>query len=397
MSDSFRVTTSQSWFGRLFESIKSVLFGLVLFVLAFPLHFWNEGRAVRTARSLSEGLGAVVSVPADAVAPGNEGKLVHVGGAVKTDAPVVDDELGVQAGAVTLLRKVEMYQWKESESKETRKKLGGGEETVTTYRYELGWAGGRIDSSGFKDPEGHQNPPAPPLESRSFVADPVRVGAFTMSREQIGRLGGDTPLRVEASAAGKLPEALRGKLRVEDGRFFSGADAAAPKLGDVRISFAAIRPATVSLVGVQAGGSFAPYQARAGDAILLVEEGTHTAAQMFQVAQDRNATFTWFLRGAFFFMMFLGLFLVFRPISVFADVIPLFGTILGAGIGLFAFLGAAILSIVTIAIAWVVVRPLLGVGLLVVAGAGLFWLVRVGRGKKAARAAAAGAPATVAG
>lgn len=36
------------------------------------------------------------------------------------------------------------------------------------------------------------------------------------------------------------------------------------KLGDVRISFQAIRPATVSLVGVQTAGSFAPYQA--GDA-----------------------------------------------------------------------------------------------------------------------------------
>ena len=39
---------------------------------------WNEGRAVRTAESLEEGAGAVVSVPADAVDPGNEGKLVHV-------------------------------------------------------------------------------------------------------------------------------------------------------------------------------------------------------------------------------------------------------------------------------------------------------------------------------
>ena len=170
-------------------------------------------------------------------------------------------------------------------------------------------------------------------------------------------------------------------------------DAAAPKLGDVRISFQVIKPATVSLVGVQTAGSFAPYQASAGDAILLVEEGTRTAAQMFKTAQDRNATLTWVLRGAFFFMMFLGLFLVFRPLSVLADVIPFLGTLLGAGIGLFAFLGAVILSFITIAIAWVVVRPLLGITLLVVAGAGLFWLIKVGKGKKAARATAAEAPA----
>ena len=393
MSDSFSVTTSQSWFSRLFESIKSVLFGLVLFVLAFPLLYWNEGRAVRTARSLAEGLGAVVAVPAESVAPANEGKLVHVSGAVKTEKPVVDDELAVQAEAVTLLRNVEMYQWKESESKETRKKLGGGTETVTTYNYKLEWASGRIDSAQFKDPEGHENPPAPPLASKSFVADPVRVGAFTMSQEQIGKLGGAVDLPVDAAAAEKLSGEAREKLHVKDGKFLSSVDAAAPKLGDVRISFQVIKPATVSLVGVQTAESFAPYQASAGDAILLVEEGTRTAAQMFKTAQDRNATLTWVLRGAFFFMMFLGLFLVFRPVAVLADVIPFLGTLLGAGIGLFAFLGAVILSFITIAIAWVVVRPLLGITLLVVAGAGLFWLIKVGKGKKAARATAAEAPA----
>ncbi len=36
-----------------------MLFGLVMFVAAFPIIYWNEGRAVRTARSLTEGLGAV--------------------------------------------------------------------------------------------------------------------------------------------------------------------------------------------------------------------------------------------------------------------------------------------------------------------------------------------------
>ena len=44
MADSFTVTSSESWFGRIIGSIKSVLVGLVLFVAAFPLLFWNEGR-----------------------------------------------------------------------------------------------------------------------------------------------------------------------------------------------------------------------------------------------------------------------------------------------------------------------------------------------------------------
>ena len=52
-------TTTQGWLSRIMESIKGVLVGLLFFVLAFPLLWFNEGRAVRTARSLEEGAGSV--------------------------------------------------------------------------------------------------------------------------------------------------------------------------------------------------------------------------------------------------------------------------------------------------------------------------------------------------
>ena len=63
MSDSFTETTSESWGSRLMSAIGGVLVGIVLFLVSFPLLFWNEGRAVRTAQSLEEGASNVVSVP----------------------------------------------------------------------------------------------------------------------------------------------------------------------------------------------------------------------------------------------------------------------------------------------------------------------------------------------
>lgn len=392
MSDSFSVVSSQSWFSRIIESIKSVLFGLLLFVVSFPILYWNEGRAVRTARSLTEGLGAVVSVPADNVDASKEGKLVHVSGAVKTAAPVADDELAVSATAVKLMRNVEMYQWTEHESKETHKKVGGGTETVTTYDYKKEWAKGRVDSSSFKKPEGHENPAEPAYASKTFTADPVKVGAFTMSSEQVSKLNDAVAMPVDAAAAAQLPAALKDKTKVSDGRFYMAQDPASPQIGDVRISYDVVKPDNVSLVAVQQASTFAPYQAKAGDTILLVETGLHTAQEMFKIAQERNAVLTWILRGVGFFMMFLGLVMTFRPIAVMADVVPLFGTALSAGIGAFAFLGAAVLSFGTIAVAWVVVRPVLGVSLLVLAVGALVWLLKIGRSRKAARAATA--PAT---
>jgi hypothetical protein len=106
VSDRVSVTTSESWFSRLAGSIKSVVFGLVLFVVGFPLLFWNEGRAVRTARSLTEGAGLVVSVSADNVDAANDGKLIHVSAFTKTDDVLADETFGVNENAIQLSRRV---------------------------------------------------------------------------------------------------------------------------------------------------------------------------------------------------------------------------------------------------------------------------------------------------
>ncbi|HEX6861585.1 MAG TPA: TMEM43 family protein [Thermoanaerobaculia bacterium] len=389
MSDRFTVTTSKSWFSRLAESIKSVLVGLILFVASFPILFWNEGRAVKTARSLEEGSGAVVSVSPDLVAAGNEGKLVHVTGPISTDGPVVDGDLGVQATAVKLVRNVSMYQWIEEEKSETRKKLGGGEETVTTYEYKKDWSSSPVDSSSFQVTEGHENPGGFPLPSETFVADPVRLGAFTLSEEQLAQIDEAKDLPVDAAAAESLPEGMT--ATVDKGAFYMGANPATPAIGDVRISFQVVNPAQASVVAVQTGNSFSPYAAEAGDTILLVEEGAHTSAEMFQTAQEANTVMTWILRGGGFLAMVLGLFLVFRPLSVLGDVVPFIGSLLGIGVGLFALVVGFALSSVTIAIAWFFVRPLLGIALLVLAVGGVVWLIRANRKKQAQQQGQAGA------
>jgi hypothetical protein len=47
---------------RLISAIKGVLVGVLFFFASFFLLWWNEGRAVQTAKSLREGASTVVSV-----------------------------------------------------------------------------------------------------------------------------------------------------------------------------------------------------------------------------------------------------------------------------------------------------------------------------------------------
>jgi hypothetical protein len=383
--------TSQSWFGRIGESIKSFLFGLALFVAAFPVLFMNEGRAVKTEKSLKEGAGAVVSVDSNRVDPANEQKLVHMSGQAKTAETLSDSDFQISANAIKLRRRAEMYQWEEKKESKTQKKVGGGSETVTTYSYNKTWSDRLIDSSSFKE-SGHTNPSAMPYESREQSAQNVTLGAFSLTPSLVGKMNDFQPLPLTDQDRQKLPSELRSKLKVSNGAFYLGADPASAQIGDARISFSVVQPGDVSVISKQTGKTFEPYHASAGMDIEMLKGGIQGAQAMFQQALKENTIFTWILRAVGWFMMFLGLVLFFRPISVLGDVIPAVGSLLAFGTGLFAFVISAVLSIGTVAVAWIAYRPVLGIALLAVAIALLVGLAM--RGRKRIAAGAVARPAT---
>ena len=370
MPDRVTVTSSQSWFSRLGESIKSVLFGAILFLAGFPLLFTNEGRAVRTAKSLDEGAGVVQSVSPDVVDPSKDGELVHVSGFTSTEDVLSDETFGVSENAIHLARDVEMYQWVENKSSSSETRVGGSEETTTTYEYETEWRDSLVSSSSFQSPAGHENPSAMPYDSRAEQARRVELGAFVLSDSQIRSLRRREPLTVSS-----VPSGLR-NARAHDGYVYIGANPGAPEVGDVRVKFSVVRPGPVSVVARQTGPSFEPYNARAGANVFLLEESLVSAEAMFDSAQQANTNLTWFLRFVGFLVMFIGLRLVFRPIAVFGDVVPIVGRLLGAGIGAFSAFVAAFFAFGTIAIAWIAYRPLLGVTLLALAAGAIYLLIR---------------------
>jgi hypothetical protein len=382
MSDSFTETTRQSWFSRVAGSFVGIIVGIVLMLVAFPLLWWNEGRAVRTAQGLTEGASAVVSVASDSVDASREGALVHVSGLATTTETLTDEDFGVSAPGLRLARTVEMFQWREEKKSEKRKKIGGGEETTTTYTYKTVWSDSAIDSSAFKRPDGHRNPDRLPWESKTIAAEHVTLGAFTLSPDLVAKVSARVPLPVEEGRAARL--SVDAGVRAVNGGFYRGKDPDVPAVGDVRIRYAIVKPQTVSVVAVQRGSSFDAYRTKTGTTILMLEEGPVAADAMFKEAQSSNRLMAWLLRGVGFLLMFLGLFLVFRPIAVLGSVLPLFGSLLSGGIGFVSFFVALALSLTTIALAWLFYRPLLAISLLVLAVVSVVLVVRRHRAKKPA-------------
>lgn len=389
----FTEVEEEGWLSRIMESIKGVAAGLAMVVLAFPILFMNEGCAVKIAKGLEEGKGAVVSVSADKVDSANEGKLVHMTGDTKVSETLKDATFGVEASGVRLFRNVEMYQWVEVKKTKKKKKLGGKKKKVTTYEYKKEWKSSLVNSDNFKlakNKKGERliNPANMRYESKDVMASAVAFGAFELNDALKQKMTKSKPLAAKKEWLAKLPKSDMARLNGEN--IYLGSNPDSPRVGDMRVSFSVVPVSVVSVVAKQAGNSFTPYVTKTDTQIQMLEQGKLTAAQMFKNAEDANVARTWIVRLIGFLMMAIGFGLVFKPLSVVADVVPFIGDIVGMGFAVVAGALAIPLSLITIGVAWVFYRPLVGIPLLLLGIGGLVG-VKVLAAKK--KAAAAPAPA----
>lgn len=374
MPDQITEVISRSWFSRIRNSFGGLIVGVVLTILSFIFLSWNEKRAIDMIRALNEGARAVVSVAATAVNPQQEGALVHFSGRADSPDRVEDRVFGLNETALKLRRRVETFQWEETRSQESKTKMGGGTDTVVTYSYRTHWSEDLADSAHFKDAASHRNPAQRLFDAHQDVAQPVRVDAFTLPDSLVARIAGWTGLPVPS--LDRLPAEIRCRSPLPGDFLYFGKDPGHPAVGDTRVRFEVVPPQEVTVVARQVGNTLEPFHAKSGASVLLLEPGVHSAADMFAQAQSRNRAITWVLRVVLFVVMGIGLSLVFHPLRVLADVLPFAGRLVGAGTGFVAFLLAGVLSTATVAIAWLAVRPEVGIPLLLVAGGLALWLAR---------------------
>jgi hypothetical protein len=344
-----------------------MLIGFALLIGSVVLLFWNEGRAVATAKSLREGAATVIDVPSDNINPANDSKLIHVTGDTAVAEALEDPIFNISESAIRLRRNIQVYQWKEKKESKSRDKVGGGKETTTTYSYEKVWAPELIKSSSFKSPEDHQNPTKLEVPKKEFVAKNATLGQFKLTPQIIGKIPGDETLDATEEQLAKVSDNLQSKLKIDGDHFYLGDDSASPEIGDEKISFTILRPGTISVIAAQTKQSFTPHVTKNEREIELVEAGNISAPQMFAHAQAANRTLTWILRAVGFGAMFFAGMLVLGPISAMARILPFLGSLVEIGFAIVAFLLSAIVSLLVIATAWMFYRPLWAAILVVVA------------------------------
>jgi hypothetical protein len=371
-----------------------VCVGLVLFVLSFPLLFWNEGNSVHHAEALDEVFQQVQSVdPAEPLSGLLTNKAVHVAGALEL-GEVRDDQYGISLRALRLTRRPESYQYVEHKTTRTEKDGRGGEKEVSTYSYTRDWSQ-QLQSSladpaySGKNPRGWIVPPHTVVGSatlgpyrlpeavtrelgRESPLDPLNPSVSEIGRaiadaaEEDGagsgrgrkrggvaalpapgkNLGQQLALTTSSSAPSKS-----GAVTVRSGSksstfsrellamtpshgYLYTGNPSKPSIGDNRVQWSAAAPESASVVGRQTrDGSLAPIVASNGHKILLFGEGDQSVTELFNSAHDANSAMTWALRAGGWLLMFIGLLAIFQPAAVLVDIVPFVGGFLSSLVG----------------------------------------------------------------
>ena len=324
---------------------------------------------------------------------------------------LTDGDFDISVNAIKLIRSTEFYQWVEHQHSETKDKVGGGQETVTTYTYSKEWVSSPVNSSSFEDPDyrGIDNSVLMNVESQSWQAQNVTFGAYTFPESLISQMNDAKAFQLELK-----PEVLQyyetefhrvynvsdtqSFMHPNGNQLYLGVNPSSPTVGDVRITYKEVLPGDVSILAKVNGNTFEKYTAKNGYSLITLEDGIVDADQMFANEHAANKTMAWILRLLGVLLVFWGFKNIFNIITQLLKVLPFLGNIADLGVNLVAGILTAVWCLVVIAIAWLWYRPLLGILLLLIAAALIWFLGKKSKEKKAqkeaeAAAAAAAAPA----
>lgn len=375
--DTYTKVTKTGWGQNIGKSIIGVLIGFVMFIVSFIVLWSTEGRT-----NLGKVAEQAIAVSSGTVESAAQGEFVSVTGELQTNSPVGDPTYLKAGPYVALYRNVEMFAWVEETETETKKKTGGGSEEKTTYRYVTEWTSNPRPSSEFEFPEGHDNPRMK-IHPDTFYAPTAGVGAYTFDH-QSATLPGPTPIQLTRdNAISHWDIRLIGRDYLFMGRSYD-----TPQVGDVRISFQAVHTGKrVTLFGVLTGSEILPYYHKAKTRLYRVLSGTRDEA--IATLKTEHKVMGWILRIIGFVLMWIGLTLIYGPISAFLDVLPFLGKISRSLIAIVTFLIALILSIITTLLSMIFHNTIVLIIFIIVVGAVLFFVFT---GKKKTKAEPAHAP-----
>ena len=342
-----------------------ILAGIILVLVAFYLIFWSEGIGLRGVKPARIGGYDIVVIPNAPVDIANNNKLIYTHGAPVTNAVLQDPLFGFSEKVIKLVRKVEMYQWSQSQESKKEKLDDGTEKEPVIYNYRPVWSTQLIDSNTFKDSVGHRNPLNIPLDAVRGKVQDVTIGDFHLSPEFIDKM--TTEIAVDLSKLDLTTMQQRFKMPVHhDGMsVFIGENPKAPAVGDLRVSLFKIMPLEISVIALQSDTVLRPFALGDGKPVAMIVDGNVPANVMVHRGQSGFKYTNILLPIISLLIMLAGAYAIISHMSKMANVNQMLAQLIGAigaNLVIISF-GLGLWSLGTM-IAWLIVKPMWAAGLL---------------------------------
>ncbi|MFA6305136.1 MAG: TMEM43 family protein [Candidatus Gracilibacteria bacterium] len=365
----FTEVTTKGYFSRIIDAVKGVVLGIILFLGAFGVIYWNEGRV-----DVSQVAQTATKVTAESVDATADGKLIAVTGTVSSTEKLGDGIFLKPADYLAVSRNVEMYSWIEKSESKSDTNMGGSETTTTTYSYSTDWTSAPESSSQFKDSVGHTNPEMT-IKGDVYHVNSAKVGAYEVDMSKLVLPGY------------KKLELKKEDLNLEKGIFENGfifvgkGTLVAPQVGDLRISYSALKNnLNGTAFGKLENGKLVTFvDQKTAESLYRLFDGTFDEA--IKTMHSEYTTWLWIVRLIGFLMMWIGLSSLFGPISVVLDVLPVLGGLSRGAIGLLTFIVSLVLSILAILVS-MLLHSLVAMVVVAVVGIIAFVVVLKIKGKK---------------
>lgn len=412
-------TTTVGYGSRVKNSFGGIGAGFMMIVIGTCLLWWNEGRAVKTAKMLEEAQGVAVHIDnVDNVDPSLTGQLIHATAMTATADVLQDEQFGYSTSAIKLDRKVEYYQFVERSSSTTKDKLGGSQETTTTYTCEKAWTNSPVSSSEFHGTNESQyvNMTLMQFDNDHKVAENVAFGGYRLNSSLIAGMHGSMPSELnidesilkswntqiarmvetpEQRAAAEMASKLAAQLVetvdsanvdstaqaapevvIDDNRYeyvhvaknvvYFGKNPNSPQIGDVRVTFTQVNPGLVSILAQVDGDSFVSFKGKNGKTLSAISMGRRSMDEMFEQQESANTMWLWICRIIGTLLVCGGLKGIFDFLSTLLKVVPFLSSIMNWGVNLICNIIGVVWSLLVIAVAWIFYRPLVAFGIIAV-------------------------------
>lgn len=431
MADSVSVTSHHSYGSRVGNSLKAILWWIILVWFSIRLLAWNENNYVKQKAALKEWASLVNETTAEQINSELEWKEVHLYGETASIAEALQDStFWIITDDLKLKRTVEMYQWHENSREECHDNYGWSEDCETTYTYEKWWDDEAIDSNYFQKSEWHENPSNREFNSDTQEKSPITLWVYTLTTvftDQLTNyktinlneqnikipekyqnnpntitqetttedaiennndsyLYGDTENTGDVENTGGIENTEENPVtdsisttsnenfHIYDNYIYIWKNPNEPAIWDLKITFSSVKTWTISIVWKQIWNELSSYTVSNWRQINLLELWNVTAEDMFLHAQQANKEMTRLLRLVWLFLMYCGFAAMFKFIETLAKVIPFLSKIIWIWTGIIALWLTIVVWFITIWIAWLTARPIIWICCLLVAAAGMFLL-----------------------